>query len=204
MQRLLICTFAIIAVLSILSFASRLLGARTEPPAAIALLDSGDCPQPCWHGIRPGVTTIDEAKALLRIDKTVTRVEQTELQLCWQLPERLATEDGRSCLFRHAESRQVTSLGLSISSDAMQLGDAFLLFGSPRWIDGCQEQPLTILYFDRGTYIFLAPSLQTQSWRLRPEMTVLQIGYFDEGGFKQRGYLPRWQGFVTVPSCAAR
>ncbi len=43
---------------------------RSIPPSAHMhlIIDSGDCPMPCWLGIRPGVTTMTQAFDLLRVN----------------------------------------------------------------------------------------------------------------------------------------
>jgi hypothetical protein len=47
------------------------------------LMPPADCSMPCWHGIQPGVTTVDEAAAILRADRAVADVHVNPSMISW-------------------------------------------------------------------------------------------------------------------------
>ncbi len=78
-RRLFKLSLFVTPVLTITILAARLLGG-TQPPNAVLSGFNDECenqPQPCWYGIVPGITTIDQAKTHLlnagySIDSTST------------------------------------------------------------------------------------------------------------------------------------
>ncbi|MFN8452562.1 MAG: hypothetical protein U0521_29140 [Anaerolineae bacterium] len=68
---------ALLAVGLALAFAAVLAAAQAQPlddDLRAFLLPPENCPAPCWEGVRPGVTTLDEAVALLEANPWVGRV----------------------------------------------------------------------------------------------------------------------------------
>lgn len=59
--KLILC-FILINALAIA--ATRVIGSQIRTPES-RLFETGNCSQPCWHGIQPGKTTLDEAEAIL-------------------------------------------------------------------------------------------------------------------------------------------
>jgi hypothetical protein len=53
-------------IFPVLSLAARVLGSTQPPNPALRGFTEGceDKPQPCWYGIVPGVTTVEQAKSL--------------------------------------------------------------------------------------------------------------------------------------------
>jgi hypothetical protein len=52
--------------------------------ALLPLLDTGECAAPCWNGIEPGVTTIEQARMLLEADPQVHATFRAVYHLDWQ------------------------------------------------------------------------------------------------------------------------
>jgi hypothetical protein len=67
MFRLLVGVTAGVATLVFLLAAACWLGGLSNPPVAVAMLDTGRCTQPCWQGIQPGKTTLDQVAEMLGV-----------------------------------------------------------------------------------------------------------------------------------------
>src|SRR5262249_28062252 len=113
-------------------------------------------PQPCWHGIHPGITPIEEAEALIRSDKSLAIDEQSSDrsfgELCWR---GLPSTQERGCFFR-------SWLPLSFptapsGSHQSTFGDAVNMFGAPTAVQVCydvetEHKIFVALYFGDTVY----------------------------------------------------
>src|SRR5690349_4322546 len=73
------------AIFVVLLFSTRIIGYATRSSGNI-LVDAGDCSQPCWHGIRPGTTTLDRARAFVMTDNPVSFAQvksRFDNEACW-------------------------------------------------------------------------------------------------------------------------
>jgi hypothetical protein len=66
MRRLLILQFICTLLFSMLIGAAILIGRQQPQPEHLAMLHLTDCAAPCWIGIVPGVTTMEEAEARIK------------------------------------------------------------------------------------------------------------------------------------------
>ncbi len=105
-----------------------------ENEAARALLFPPEgCLMPCWEGIRPGHTRIDEALSLLRAHPWITEIDESFYHLYgvyWRwspLRPPLIQERGSNTLWFDSQNR-VSSVELLTH---IRLGDARLLLGAP-------------------------------------------------------------------------
>jgi hypothetical protein len=129
----LICRFTIasIVLILLLIITARAVGSTNKPPA-LAMLDPGNCPQPCWHGIQPGVTTMKQAHTILNNDPTLIDIRTPkEFGGCWRsISPALAIV----CI---GSGDNIGLKGLTYyvsqwpSQNSMQLGDAINLLGEP-------------------------------------------------------------------------
>jgi hypothetical protein len=150
-------TVASIVVVALLIATARAIGSTHKPPA-LAILDPGDCPQPCWHGIRPGVTTVAEATAILTADSNVGLYKVSdEASVCWNVSQTFIV----GCLWTTSSStRPITNMIIWFPQDALRLGDIVNLLGLPRTIQACP-------------YITdVKTTLQGQQRAVRPEFTT--------------------------------
>jgi hypothetical protein len=100
-------------------------------PALTLLSPDPTCPQPCWHGIQLGKTTVDEAQAHLLNDKvlasTVTR--RDALTLNWSIPPGAIYP---SQAWSPLEQSQIQDIVLGVPPTThLRLGDAIALWGDP-------------------------------------------------------------------------
>src|SRR5437870_2552846 len=62
----------------------RLVGALSQPNALDVIRAAQCTPMPCWQGIQPGKTTMDEAKAILTANTAFTVLDVSRPgDLCW-------------------------------------------------------------------------------------------------------------------------
>jgi hypothetical protein len=129
-------TITSIVVLALLIVTARAIGSTNKPPA-MAMLDPGDCPQPCWQGIRPGVTTFHDAKANLRADPDVRVVGEEANEMCWRM---ISKNGWAGCIESDGGPDQRTArvayIVVWLPQNAMRLGDMVSSFGNPKaaWV----------------------------------------------------------------------
>jgi len=104
------------------------------------LTPADDCSMPCFIGIRPGVTTLDEAAAILQAhewvgDITVENYPHGDMPwgfVRWnwngEQPTFLTTPDNPDMQFVRSESGVVADI---IVHTSIHLADAWLIYGSP-------------------------------------------------------------------------
>src|SRR4051812_24728292 len=77
--------------LAALIVVARLIGTLNAPTESVAQFRAQNCdPQPCWQGIRPTVTTLQQIKALIHIDP------ENPSPACWRL---LSDSELNACVF---------------------------------------------------------------------------------------------------------
>lgn len=109
------------------------------------LLVPPDCPAPCFMGIRPGVTTMDESLALLQGNGWVGQIKQSELvpgepiiEWCWNEAHPVVFATAEGCLKRIFPSDwpKLRGVGGVVSSIEVplnvHLSDAWLAMGKDK------------------------------------------------------------------------
>lgn len=185
---------------SLLIVVTALIGSFRDYPAA-EIVRQFDCsPKPCWHGIHVGVTTVEEAFALLSSDETIHIVEYdtAEPRVCWiwlndwHAPYR----DWDSCYTATIpEAGLVLSLGFDRNSP-LRFGDVLPIMGEPlsstlMCIESIQGGAI---YTDSMTLFVFDPD---DMRRITPELSVQAIVAFapmEEMG-NQPNMVYRWTGF---------
>jgi hypothetical protein len=207
---LLIRSVIVVAVFAGLLTAVRMVGAINQP-TAFDVIRAGRCtPMPCWQGIQPGKTRMEEAKTILAADKAVTIVSSPSYSgdICWY------TAYGpfwRSCARQAWDPKDgdvVESINIEVPRDALRLGDMILLFGPPGETSTCSianpaaltgqtngPRRLIAVFASFEDYIgIMAVNTGTsQVRRLDPNMVVLRLT------LHSTGWVPltdaRWRGF---------
>jgi hypothetical protein len=199
MRRLLKWTFVFIVTLSFLSLAPRLIGAQAKPPAVIALLDPGICPQPCWQGIRPGFTTFRQTEALFRGNMAPTPLNDSlYYDFCWFPDQKFRLE---GCVRKDPESYErgeyyLHSLFVQIPPKSLRLGDALVLFGVPRWVENC-EYPGVLIKYVSGLKIALYGDMYGEPLRLDTPVAAIIYSVPDSS----HGGDDHWRGFTQHVLC---
>jgi hypothetical protein len=96
------------------------------------LLPPEGCASPCWMGIQAGVTTADEAEAILRAHPWVASTHRTPLNISWrwnsEQPSFFAN-DAQGLIYLRSENAPIVStLRIALTT---RFGDAWALFGVP-------------------------------------------------------------------------
>lgn len=202
----------------ILTFALLMVGARaigaTNPSPAVAILDPGNCPQPCWHGIQPGKTTFEQAKALLAMGKmeAVYNKASNFEWLEWDINPlnwhgiadnrkdghsefHILGKLGNLSLIRFGQPEEIYKQ--TAFSDELKIGDAIASFGSPSTYSYCYDSYYGYLYlFFPGNI-----RLETMGWHdtheaIDADWVVTSISYnlIPEADYNT---FPRWKGFSS-------
>lgn len=205
MRRLLFRTSGLIAVLGLLLVGIRIASNGNPSPAA-ALFEAWACsPQPCWHGLRPGETTFNQAQALLAADATlISAMDHSSATLCWKM--RAAVQTICVGQVRETLNSPIEYLFMELNRDqaALRLGEAIRLYGPPIgarlcwWRSGLDfNHPTPALvadvYFANGVYVAAYNPQQPTQWQFDPDMTVFAMSF--AAGREYRS-IPAWRGFI--------
>jgi hypothetical protein len=109
--------------------------ATSSPYAALFRPDALDCPTLCWHGLRVGETSFEDAQKIIAADPTFTNVERPyEHMITWQS----ATELGFSAAaIRAYDEDRVAFISFTIGN--LTARDAIAIWGTPigQWLLLC-------------------------------------------------------------------
>ncbi|MEP6988425.1 MAG: hypothetical protein ABI970_22675 [Chloroflexota bacterium] len=154
-----------LALLLIVLFTAALLLIHAQPyddhELRELLLPEG-CPAPCFMGIRPGVTTMDEAMNILKSHKWVYEVHQVGGTIDWTWSDASPTFIDRSAPGRLQLStvpKEKCCVGIMTFKSTFVMGDVQLLLGQPTEIiisrnDTGSYTGLNLFYRDRDMRFF--------------------------------------------------
>jgi hypothetical protein len=159
-----------------------IVGARAvgrSRPTPDTYLDSGNCAQPCWQGIRPGEIAPLDLRARVGKTGSYAVVELTDYG------DRIARNFGLRAL------------------TPITLGDVVRAFGVPDRVACLRPRPQSAItgasiYFAEGLVVVEAAN--PASARLSPDMRVESIFYYSPGLPAYRiGSTAAWGGFAGPP-----
>jgi hypothetical protein len=142
-----------------------------------ALFDSpAFCQKPCWQEIRPGISTAEEAVALLRQNRWVIGVTAHEHEIEWlwsgSQPDLVsANEPGRIVL----KNQRVFAILIPVN---IHLGDLYFLYGSPHWNStghGQGKAHLSLTYpaeYLNVSVLLDCPVTRSTLWLSQPEIQL--------------------------------
>jgi hypothetical protein len=127
---------------------------RAQPGAADlqAFLRSDGCAMPCWQHIQPGITTVDQALALLRANPWIRRAlaggTSADTRIYWQWSEQAPTFAGTMTAlypdsYLHARNGIISYIRLTTH---IRYGNVRLVMGAP---ETGSFQPTTPSSFNR-------------------------------------------------------
>jgi hypothetical protein len=189
-----------------------------QQPEATSMIDAGKCTQPCWHGLQPGESHLEQVQESLDaspdfVVKTAPRGYDNER--CWTL---LPTPDSawRVCtVYLYAPGNTISLIRLTPPAGEFRLGDAMALFGSPvasticGWSNTMPNMPRMVvmarLYFGDNVEVWAYNRQNPLIFAYDPTMVVYLVSYHSANDWPlyQSG-TPRWQGFVRLrrrPNC---
>jgi hypothetical protein len=178
-----------------------------EPSIAVRLLSPGACPQPCWRGIQPGKTTLDQAEVILRADGKFTLEPNSftdpfgkiNYQLCWS---RSSAPRWEGCATRRGSPNPNDPIDDIVLIPEIRLGEVVQALGQPT---GFQLRLGTDtidadLYFggnirvDAG--IIYSAMMSSYNYQLTPYITIVRVTYFRPEQQPRCNPHP-WRGFGT-------
>jgi hypothetical protein len=205
---LILSATSIAVLVVLLIFGARVVGSTNSPePTTLALFKAETCsPQPCWHTIQPGKTTLTNANALLQAlpGSTADKFQfcangsSGDSTGCWRIDT-----FGSSAIDANAPLAKIT---FQPPADAFRLVDAVKLFGDPINSMLCYiispssgdigleiPRPLMVAYiaFKGGIRVVAYNPHDLKSRRLDMSMSVYRLSM-------QPAYdvfSPRWNGF---------
>jgi hypothetical protein len=188
-------TAGVLMTLIALLLGARIVGGTVKPPAA-ALLDSGVCTQPCWNGIQPGLTTLQQARDILMADHQIQVEALDAHHLCWQSR---ANQAWRGCADEGwITGGQVRYLELTFGPGALRLGDAILLFGQPVNPALCWTGDRLAAYIlFRQNVVIKASAPITGTWPFDQKMDVDAVQYYSPEALSYDPDSWDWKGFKT-------
>ncbi len=198
MKHLLVLTVSLIVILLLTIVGVRAIGTRDTLPIA-AILDSGSCSQPCWHGVQPGRTTFAEARVLLQNDNVWGNVAyDSNGRLTWEMKTETGWR-GSATGSRYAETRTIESVDLIPPRGAVKLGDIVTLLDNPRRLRFCERNNSSDhihLFFEGNMEVVAINSEGGQIDQLDLDLIVRSIRYYssDASGLYNAS---DWQGFVS-------
>lgn len=189
------------AILTV-TFAILLLGVHIVGGLArsklIAMLDPGNCESPCWHGIRPGVTTFEEAVQLFHADQSFDTDLMLDLDTkhCWTTinPPGWAVCATTS---KYDPQGPIQRLWLTHASPNPHLGDVMVLFGQPigsravrdgNGFYGDGSLDVTLMFGGNVT-----ATIRTWKLPLNPNMEIQRLDLFEIQPYLR---LEPWRGFA--------
>jgi hypothetical protein len=198
-------TVASVVVFALLIVTARAIGSTNKPPA-LALLDPGDCPQPCWQGIRPGVTTFVQAKAILQADPVLSLRQQDTITICWQ---KRRGQAHWGCISSDRVGR-VARITVFLPEKAVQLGETLDLLGVPKYVLPCQfigrsqviSDPGIVMSMAFGANIWatLYKYSEHENLRMEPSMFISTLTY-DAPANGNRGWDSIWKAWRGFNNC---
>jgi hypothetical protein len=208
-------TVASIVVLALLIVTARAIGSTNKPPA-LAILDPGDCPQPCWHGIRPGVTTSGQALALLEADSTLIKGTGIPDQIHFPFWYRISQKAWVLSIWINAHAPNVPVYRIThwLPHEALQLGDIINFLGTPVAITHCSEMSIpqaaisekswgAFLIFKGNIWATVYKPSRVNHHRLTPDMTVIGLYYYPADQLELVPSPPLWSDFTQWATSAA-
>lgn len=192
---------------SLLVGAACVLGGLLPYPAREFLRQFECESQPCWHGIRMGVTTLEEARDSLSGDETlrIATFDTTTNYLCWAWTNgwHNVNSEWDACYFATPNNGimlQITYAGLP----PLRLGDVLpLLSGTIRTNLMCYERIASGLVFDEHLGVQAYDPLKVH--RVVPELPIASLTYFAPGANATVQLLRYdWKGFTGSASVEGR
>ena len=178
-----------------LGLAAKVLGSLQEPNPTLAGFIEGceDKPQPCWYGIVPGVTTVDEAQQLLlaRGYQFEPRLARSALEMVYRNPQ--INRCTISLIWIYSTST-VDVLSIHYCK-AVQLGDILAILGTPESVFLPEHSSSSIcLYFESKRIILTSAS----GWLLQNHVDGINLVDSNTSfcTYNSSDLLP-WHGFVS-------
>jgi hypothetical protein len=205
MRRLLLRVAVILATVSALLFAVRLV-ASGSPSLTVNMLQAQQCdPIPCWQGVQPGGMTQQEVAAILEAQGGLPdKFAPGDNQYCWSS---MAAPFWRSCaqLQSSAPDSTVQRINVEFLANPPSLGDTVLVFGQPISTELCyvtnsrrsdlpSRFPAAFVTFRGDIFVMAYKADDLDEQRLDPNMMVFRMAYVATNAAE----IQPWHGFTRL------
>jgi len=178
--------YAHFILLSLLIFAATLFLLRTQPyddHGLRQLLLPEGCPTPCFMGIRPGKTTMDETLAILKSNQWISNIRIHAGSIQWTWSDLSPTILDRNYP-GYAQHSNMVDEGCCVGSikfnSRFTLGDLYLLLGDPPRTNMVRGPTLdyalvSISFVDQSIRLFTSvdcPINKQKFWQAQPETYI--------------------------------
>lgn len=198
MKYVLILAVGLITIFSLAVAGARAIGTQ-DKPSVVAILDSGDCPQPCWQGIQPGKTTLREARTLVASGSMWGAASyDSNGRLTWEM----ASPGGWRSIAtgsRYSSRSTIQTIELIPPRGAVKLGDIVTNFDNPlrmRYCDRNRTPDHIHLFFDGSVEVIAINTEGNAIDRLDPDLLIRSIRYHSPGTANSYNAVD-WEGFVS-------
>lgn len=176
-------------------------------------LKSPTCAPPCWENITPGITTKEEAAAILVNMQTIEITYQGEFGVEW-VSVKDNTEAG---WVNTAQTNIVNAIVLGISSKtSLTIETVIASFGNPSYVQpyACREEMCStvLVYPESGMLldVFLKDDGNVYNYhqvKIQPDTKITGILFFPAGlenykrmpEYQEYDLLMEWKGYVSYP-----
>ena len=192
MSRLLSLMIGLTMLLSLIIGLACSIGRLFPEDRTTVLSAPADCSQPCWHGIRPHMTSVQEGLDLVKADSTLRLTEADTVHFCWAMPVG-AFAMGCAYSFRNAgdPTDLVEIVSLVPRPNSFLLGDAIAFFGKTITAAYPCQQMNGHVYFGASAFVTISPA----SHRFSPTTAITMLSFVGRQNLWYDARAPRWVGF---------
>jgi hypothetical protein len=168
--------------------------ARAATTYQSPVLDPGQCPLPCWMGMRFNSTTLTQAGAYLETRSELVVTQRLDEMVCFQFTDDQPMDRGCVRSFRGISypDNTIAHIALWSRSNRVRLGDLLLLYGKPTAIDlKCDGKRPSNIYFAGNLFAAIPSDVQALNPFVSVEYLNLVTASSTWSGFKPKS----WDGF---------
>lgn len=196
MRRMLVFILILVALFSGAIVTARATGSQGKPSPLVAIYEAGECPQPCFRGIRPGITTLFQADALIRTDSSLAVVESNTQHVCWTRSFSTSQDGGCALSYAGRVDGLVDEITIAIPEGTLKLGHLIQALGDPVGIDKCGNLISPYVVFKGGTLVWFH-DIWRAGERFDPNLSIGGILYRRSYPGEEIFNSP-WRGFAKI------
>jgi hypothetical protein len=196
-----IVTLLWVSMALLIAGASALGEAIWTPPVLLSMIDL-DCETPCWQGIRPGETTLDEALAVLShaLAPAQPRRGGRASPSFWRLNESAADVLGIAAVGINTDASVVRTVVLHRMNKPVAVGDIVAYLGLPRVV----TLPTTaaLFYPEQGVRVYIERiSCEPRRGVIPPSSRIYSVAIGPAPGSQPWRTADLWAGFRDSGYC---
>ena len=204
MRRFYLIPFSLFVGMVLVLTGLSVVGAVMQPPALAVFVPQHCTPHPCWYGLQPGKTSIQQARAILDTSAAVVGNDIFDLcpdggDTCWNVTVTASSK---------APDSPLDKIDLNASHQKLRLGDLMTIYGSPTsgvlcyiitptngGVSDSVPRPVMVgnLIFKGHVQVFVYNPVDPLAQRFDPNMIADQINFKSLPDLS----VPSWHGFKS-------